>query len=80
MGVLLKFSSAFENGYCLTRGSELWPHLARNEPVHGVAIITGRGLVEWLQVPENLAALPRFLQKQLQLEPNVCRLTSGRYA
>jgi len=41
--------------------------ISRGMSDHGVAIITGRGLVEWLQVPKNLAALPRFLQKQLQL-------------
>jgi tetratricopeptide (TPR) repeat protein len=34
---------------------------------HGVALLTGKRLVEWLQVPKNVAALPRFLQKQLQL-------------
>ena len=34
---------------------------------HGVAILTGKRLIEWLQVPRNLRSLPRFLQKQLQL-------------
>jgi hypothetical protein len=34
---------------------------------HGVAIITGKRLVEWLQIPKNLASLPHFLQKQLEL-------------
>ena len=31
---------------------------------HGVAIITGRGLVEWLLLPKNLAALPRFIGQE----------------
>jgi len=41
--------------------------ISRGVKDHGVAILTGRRLVEWLQVPANRAALPPFLQKQLQL-------------
>jgi len=34
---------------------------------HGVAVLTGKRLIEWLQIPKNLGALPKFLQKQLAL-------------
>lgn len=38
---------------------------------HGVVFITGKNLVEWLRVPENRAALPEFLQRQLELGRNL---------
>jgi Type III restriction enzyme, res subunit/Helicase C-terminal domain len=41
--------------------------ISRGMSDHGVVLITGKRLVEWLQVPRNAAALPRFLQKQIQL-------------
>lgn len=41
--------------------------ISRGMSDHGVAIITGRRLVEWIQIPKNQASLPRFLQKQIQL-------------
>ena len=41
--------------------------ISRGMSDHGVAILTGKRLIEWLQVPKNLASLPRFLQKQLEL-------------
>jgi hypothetical protein len=34
---------------------------------YGVVLVTGKRLWEWLQSPANLAELPAFLQKQLQL-------------
>ena len=41
--------------------------ISRGMSDHGVVLITGKRLVEWLQVPRNAAALPKFLQKQIQL-------------
>ena len=41
--------------------------ISRGMSDHGVVIITGKRLVEWLLLPKNAAALPGFLQKQIQL-------------
>lgn len=41
--------------------------ISRGMSDHGVAVVTGRRLVEWLRVPKNANALPVFLQKQLHL-------------
>ncbi|HWN95602.1 MAG TPA: DEAD/DEAH box helicase family protein, partial [Methylomirabilota bacterium] len=62
----LKFSSTLRTSIA-SRVVQSFGRISRGMSDHGVALITGRGLVEWLQVPKNLAALPRFLQKQLQL-------------
>ena len=41
--------------------------ISRGMSDHGVVVITGKRLVEWLLLPKNSAALPGFLQKQIQL-------------
>ncbi|MCC6153637.1 MAG: DEAD/DEAH box helicase family protein [Candidatus Hydrogenedentes bacterium] len=41
--------------------------ISRGMSDHGVAIITGKRLIDWLLVPKNIASLPHFLQKQLEL-------------
>ena len=41
--------------------------ISRGMSDHGVVFLTGKRLVQWVIVPRNLAALPRFLQKQIQL-------------
>ena len=41
--------------------------IARGMSDHGIVLLTGKRLIEWLQIPKNLASLPLFLQKQLQL-------------
>ena len=41
--------------------------ISRGMSDHGIVLLTGKRLIEWLQVPKNLASLPLFLQKQLQL-------------
>jgi hypothetical protein len=50
-----------------TRVIQSFGRISRGMSDHGVVLLTGTRLVEWLQVPRNVAALPRFLQKQLQL-------------
>ena len=62
----LKFSSTLRTAIA-SRVVQSFGRISRGMSDHGVALITGRALVEWLQVPKNLASLPRFLQKQLQL-------------
>ena len=41
--------------------------ISRGMSDHGVVIVTGKRLVDWILVPKNAAALPAFLQKQIQL-------------
>jgi len=41
--------------------------ISRGMSDHGVVLITGERLIEWLSIPKNLKSLPQFLQKQLQL-------------
>ena len=41
--------------------------ISRGLSDHGVVVVTGKRLVEWLTVPRNLSTLPAFLQKQIQL-------------
>jgi hypothetical protein len=62
----LKLSSTLRSAIA-SRVVQSFGRISRGMSDHGVAIITGRGLVEWLLLPKNLTALPRFLQKQLQL-------------
>ncbi|WP_419595489.1 hypothetical protein, partial [Thiolapillus sp.] len=38
---------------------------------HGVVILTGERLVEWVLIPKNRAVLPAFLQKQISLGDTV---------
>jgi hypothetical protein len=62
----LKFSSTLRSAVA-SRVVQSFGRISRGMGDYGVALITGRSLVEWLQVPRNLGSLPRFLQKQLQL-------------
>lgn len=41
--------------------------ISRGMSDHGVVILTGERLVDWVLVPRNRAALPPFLQKQIVL-------------
>ncbi|MCY4623597.1 MAG: DEAD/DEAH box helicase family protein [Chloroflexi bacterium] len=51
--------------------------ISRGMSDHGVVLITGRGLVEWLLVPRNRALLPRFLQKQMEIGEQLSKGASG---
>ena len=62
----MRFSSTLRTAIA-SRVVQSFGRISRGMSDHGVAIITGSKLVEWLQVPKNVASLPRFLQKQLQL-------------
>lgn len=62
----LKFSSTLRSAIA-SRVVQSFGRISRGMSDHGVAIITGQSLVEWLQIPKNVSALPLFLQKQLQL-------------
>jgi Type III restriction enzyme, res subunit len=41
--------------------------ISRGMSDHGVVILTGKSLVDWLLIPLNQAALPKFLRQQLEL-------------
>lgn len=41
--------------------------ISRGMSDHGVVILTGRRLVDWVLVPKNKGVLPAFLQKQIAL-------------
>ena len=41
--------------------------ISRGMSDHGVVLITGQSLIEWLQLPRNRDLLPKFLQKQLEI-------------
>lgn len=62
----LKLSSTLRSAIA-SRIVQSFGRISRGMSDHGVAVLTGKRLIEWLQVPKNLASLPRFLQKQLEL-------------
>lgn len=45
--------------------------ISRGMSDHGVVLLTGKRLVEWVLVPKNRAVLPPFLQKQIDLGDTV---------
>lgn len=51
--------------------------ISRGMSDHGVVLLTGDRLMKWLLVPKNLAALPPFLQKQLELGFVLSREATG---
>ncbi len=62
----LKFSSTLRTAIA-SRIVQSFGRISRGMSDHGVALLTGKRLIEWLQIPKNIGSLPRFLQKQLQL-------------
>ncbi len=47
--------------------------ISRGMSDHGVVLLTGKGLVEWLLLPRNRSLLPKFLQKQIQIGEDVSK-------
>ena len=45
--------------------------ISRGLSDHGVVLLTGKRLIEWLAIPKNVATLPDFLQRQIQLGQRV---------
>lgn len=62
----LKFSKTLRTAIA-SRIVQSFGRISRGMSDHGVALLTGDRLIEWLQVPKNIGSLPQFLQKQLQL-------------
>ena len=50
--------------------------ISRGMSDHGVVVLTGKRLVEWLLVPRNRSLLPRFLQKQIEIGENLSKEAS----
>ena len=50
-----------------TRIVQSFGRISRGMTDHGVVILTGNQLIEWLQIPRNRSLLPIFLQKQIEL-------------
>lgn len=73
MGPLERFlweSLAMNNSLKTATASRIvqsFGRISRGMSDHGVVVVTGKKLVEWLRVPNNVAILPAFLQKQILL-------------
>ena len=52
--------------------------ISRGMSDHGVVIVTGKKLVDWLLIPRNAEALPAFLRKQIRLGYEVSRSVKSR--
>ena len=56
-----------------TRLVQSFGRISRGMSDHGVVILTGKSLVDWLLVPRNRSLLPKFLQKQIEIGEAVSR-------
>ena len=45
--------------------------ISRGMSDHGVVILTGRHLVEWIQLPRNRFLLPTFIRRQIEIGENL---------
>ncbi len=50
-----------------TRIVQSFGRISRGMSDHGVVLVTGKGLVDWLLTPRNRSLLPKFLQKQIEI-------------
>ena len=47
--------------------------ISRGMSDHGVILLTGKSLVDWLLVPRNRSLLPKFLQRQIEIGEGISR-------
>ena len=47
--------------------------ISRGMSDHGVVLLTGKSLVDWLLVPRNRSLLPKFLQRQIEIGEGISR-------
>lgn len=79
MGPLEKFlweSLRLSHGLRSTIASRVvqsFGRISRGMSDHGIVLLTGKRLIEWLHAPNNRATLPAFLQKQLELGFQISR-------
>ena len=63
-----------QNSYRSTVASRIvqsFGRISRGMSDHGVVILTGRHLVDWIRLPRNRSPLPAFLRRQLDVGENV---------
>ena len=63
-----------QNSYRSTVASRIvqsFGRISRGMSDHGVVVLTGRHLVDWIRLPRNRLLLPSFLRRQLELGENV---------
>ena len=63
-----------QNSYRSTVASRIvqsFGRISRGMSDHGVVILTGRHLVDWIRLPRNRFLLPAFLRRQLEIGENV---------
>ena len=51
--------------------------ISRGMSDHGVVVLTGRQLVDWIHLPRNRSLLPAFLQKQIDIGQSVSEKAAG---
>lgn len=69
---MLNLSSSLRSTIA-SRITQSFGRISRGMSDHGVVLITGRELVQWLEVPQNKAMLPEFLRKQIEFGYQVSR-------
>ncbi len=47
--------------------------ISRGMSDHGVVVLTGRKLVEWIQLPRNRFLLPTFIRRQIEIGENLSK-------
>ena len=62
----LKLSNSLQSTIA-SRIVQSFGRISRGMSDHGVVLITGRELVQWLDVPRNRAMLPEFLRAQIEI-------------
>ena len=63
-----------QNSYRSTAASRIvqsFGRISRGMSDHGVVILTGRHLVDWVRLPRNRSLLPPFLRRQREIGENV---------
>ena len=63
-------------GMLATRIVQSLGRISRGMSDHGVVVLTGNGLAEWIRLPRNRSLLPTFLQKQLEIGQRVSQQAS----
>ena len=51
--------------------------ISRGMSDHGVVLLTGKGLIEWIIVPRNQLLLPKFLQNQIKIGEEISKGTQS---
>ena len=69
-----------QNTYRSTLASRIvqsFGRISRGMSDHGVIILTGQRLVDWIRLPRNRSLLPKFLQRQLKVGEKVSNFSTN---